>query len=400
MINIDQNTNLQPKSKALTIFIVSSVAAILAGLIIVWGILNVFGSFKPAAFYVFSNAASAMQSFSMLFRSDEKLSIESSNRSVNSGELFTLSLDHINKNGTEGEYSINYPCIVGFKLERLYNNKMEELVCGQKVVLGNSRLKNITLKSTLDILESVDLPLTVYYKGADGDIIDMLYAQTLITVVNKNGSNFATVDVTASSTKTQSPLATNVVGSKTEASANNNKIVTTKKIATPASTVPNKNASGTSTVVNSVQKVGNKTEKTLIYYSTGPATSSPNGLIDLEARILELGVIDKNTNVFTASSSPSANVRVAVKFEVINNGTKQSGAWAFNAVLPTFPNYIYIGDYQPSLMPGEKVEFTIGFDSVERKKNGEFVVNIDPNNSVKESIETNNITKLIINPAF
>lgn len=162
--------------------------------------------------------------------------------------------------------------------------------------------------------------------------------------------------------------------------------------------VPVQSAGGTSSAP--APKTGVKSEKTFVYYSTGPMASDPKGIIDLEGRILEVGVVDKDTNVFTASSSPSANSRIAVRFEVVSKGTKASGSWTFNAVLPTMPLYIYSGDSQQSLMPGDKIEFTIGFDSVERKKDAEFTVNVDPTGSVVESNESNNIVKTLIQPAY
>ena len=58
------------------------------------------------------------------------------------------------------------------------------------------------------------------------------------------------------------------------------------------------------------------------------------GLADLEVRVLATGVIDRTTNVFTARQNISLGERAAVRFEVINNGTNQSGAWSFGALLP------------------------------------------------------------------
>lgn len=169
----------------------------------------------------------------------------------------------------------------------------------------------------------------------------------------------------------------------------------------PASSKKNPpSSSSTITTANPTPQTGTKTEKTFVYYSTGPTASDPQGVIDLEPRILEVGFVDKATNVFTASSSPSANLRIAVRFEVVNKGTKASGSWSFNAVLPTMPLYIYSGDAQQSLLPGERIEFVIGFDSIERKKDGEFTVNIDPTSRVVESNETNNIVKTLIQPAY
>ncbi len=111
----------------------------------------------------------------------------------------------------------------------------------------------------------------------------------------------------------------------------------------------------------------------------------------LAPKILEIGVIDKITNVFQATASPSAHDRVAVRFEVENIGTADSGHWQFNAVLPTFPMYIFESEGQQPLSPGEKIEYVIGFDNVEPDVDGRFVINVDPTSSLSEASETNNI---------
>lgn len=127
--------------------------------------------------------------------------------------------------------------------------------------------------------------------------------------------------------------------------------------------------------------------------STG-GVSNPNGAIDLSVRIIEQGVVDKSTNLFTASSSPNrADItkRVAVRFAVENLGTKTSPQWTFNAVLPTLPGNIFSSPNQQALNPGDRIEFTLGFDSLADADTGTFTVNVDPTGSINESKESNNI---------
>ena len=120
------------------------------------------------------------------------------------------------------------------------------------------------------------------------------------------------------------------------------------------------------------------------------------GKPDLAVKILEIGVIDKITNVWTATTSLRSIDRIAVRFLVENLGTKETDSWYFNAVLPTYPSYIYSSPSQISLKAGERIEFTLGFDSVEKKDGNIVVINIDPNNSVSEASEENNIARVTI----
>lgn len=143
---------------------------------------------------------------------------------------------------------------------------------------------------------------------------------------------------------------------------------------------------------------GEKTESIIKFSgSDDSATSSdPNGFVDLEVRILETGIISTTTNEFTATSSVRLSDRVAIRFEVINIGTRSSDSWVFSAVLPTFPIYIFSSQSQQALGPGDKIVFTLGFDSIENKSEGTVTINVDPTGSLAESLKTNNIAKVNI----
>lgn len=120
------------------------------------------------------------------------------------------------------------------------------------------------------------------------------------------------------------------------------------------------------------------------------------GKPDLAVKVLETGSVDKATNVFTATTSLRSTDRIAVRFSVENLGTKETGSWYFNAVLPTYPSHIYSSNSQMSLKPGERIEFTLGFDSVEKKDGNAVIINADPANSVFEASEENNIARVTI----
>lgn len=123
------------------------------------------------------------------------------------------------------------------------------------------------------------------------------------------------------------------------------------------------------------------------------AVSDPNGHIDLSVSLVAVGVVDNTTNQFFTVQNPSRsafNQRVAVRFEVKNNGTKTSPTWTFTASLPTAQNYVYNSPTQSALRPGESIIYTLAFDSFVNSTSGTVTVNVDPSNYISESNESNN----------
>jgi hypothetical protein len=115
------------------------------------------------------------------------------------------------------------------------------------------------------------------------------------------------------------------------------------------------------------------------------------GKADLSVKIIDTGIIDKNTLQFRKNSIVSSSERVAVKFEVKNIGDRATGIWNFSASLPSVTSPSYQSDTQISLKPGDKIEFTLGFDNpINSSGLNNFSVNIDPQNYVNESNESNN----------
>lgn len=139
---------------------------------------------------------------------------------------------------------------------------------------------------------------------------------------------------------------------------------------------------------------GQETTQTYPLGTTAGAVSNPNGSIDLTARIIEQGIVNKDTGAFTASSSPNRadnSYRIAVRFAIENVGTKTSPQFSFNVALPTYPSNIFSAPMQQALGPGDRIEYTIGFDSVMDADSATFTVNVDPTGSINESNESNNI---------
>lgn len=127
---------------------------------------------------------------------------------------------------------------------------------------------------------------------------------------------------------------------------------------------------------------------------TVPVT--PYGDPDLSVRLLATGYLrTADTDSFVRDNEVPEGERPAVKFRVTNTGTNHSGAWEFEAKLPTTSSYTFKSRRQASLAPGQYVDFTLGFD---RPKDGEqtIKITIDSGDDVDESNERNNTLSIDI----
>jgi len=315
------------------------------GLVVVL-FLGSLGLIRIAKFVpdIFDGIASVVVSVTSRFFPAEDIIVSVSPISVENGEDVVVSFSHEDKEA-DGSYTFFYECRDGVYFE--HDNNV--VFCNTSYNFINND-NSITLEAFSTELSSVFVPVEIQF--------------------TRNGSNRVNV---VGSTEVE---ITNSSGSVTDGGNIN---------ITP-------NGSGERTP-------GEKTEKTELFNSTtsGPKPSNPNGNVDLEPRILEVGFVDRDTNTFTATSTVYSNQRAAVRFEVRNVGDKTSGSWRFNAVLPTYPDYIHFSDNQLPLGPGDRIEYTIGFDSIiSDAKEVNFVVNVDPTKSVRESNENNNIVKAVI----
>ncbi|AKM84136.1 TPA: hypothetical protein DCZ46_04330 [Candidatus Campbellbacteria bacterium] len=155
----------------------------------------------------------------------------------------------------------------------------------------------------------------------------------------------------------------------------------------------NTNTGNTTTILNPGQ-----TTTQIIPISGGSTigVSNPYGQADLTAEIIEVGIIDPNTNKFVASSTPNTSSKVAFRFIISNIGTKTADGWTFNIVLPTDPIYIYHSNTQGMIRPGERIEYMLGFDRAKAGTDMAIIVNVNPAGSINEKTRDNNIIKKFI----
>ena len=355
-----QNTNHMQKRKfnwSQTLGIVVIVLLVAAGI----GTAIELGPRLPG---VFSNIAAAAVTLSQKFISGgEQLILEASPSTATSGETIELSWTHKNQK-SEGVYSLSYPCREGVDLILETPSGDDAIECGTSFdVYSENQLITVVAFSDLDSM--VQIPVTLTYTSAKDAGFSL---SALATVSITDSAPTETVGTTE-----QNPEV------KPEATPKNTP-VTIPVEKTPKPKTP-----------------GERTEKTYVI-GEEPKPLPAYGKADLTPKILEVGVIDKITNVFTATATTSlrASDRIAVRFEVENLGTASSGHWQFSAVLPTFPMHIFESEGQQSLAPGDRIEYTIGFDNVEPDVDGRFVINVDPTSSLPEASESNNIATTTI----
>lgn len=91
---------------------------------------------------------------------------------------------------------------------------------------------------------------------------------------------------------------------------------------------------------------------------TYPQTTGP---ADLSVRIVAVGVIDPYSGAFIARNPYAPSEISAVQFDVQNIGGTASGAYTFDANIPTSQPYVYSSQLQPSLAPQAHVINTLRF---------------------------------------
>jgi hypothetical protein len=331
--------------KALSI--VGFIAVLIFG---VWGLIQV-ARMVPG---VFQSLQSAAVSLSSIFVPAERLEVSMSSANVKSGEQFTFSWTHTNKRD-DGSYQVSFDCRDGVSMQAPDSHGAYQTVfCNTPFNLTNE-MSSMKLIAFSQSARYVDVPMKLAFtRTKDGEVTAS--TQTSITIENDKLSSGA-----ATSTPTTTP--------KTTPSANTGRII---------------------------KKAGTETRNVYTVTTTG-RVSNPNGRMDLSVTILGTGVIDPATNIFTQTASIPRGGKGAVRFVVENLGDKTVPNWYFNAVTPTYPMYIYTSDMQPALGPGDKIEYTLGFDMADAAATGGMLtINLDPANSFPNEItENNNITRAV-----
>ena len=129
-----------------------------------------------------------------------------------------------------------------------------------------------------------------------------------------------------------------------------------------------------------------------VYQISGATnTAALSGLPDFVVIIDAVGYLaTTSAESFIASSTVPTISRPAVKFTIKNIGANVSGAWRFSASIPTQSSYIYQSQPQQPLNPGDRIEYTLGFDQANRGTDQTISVTANFDNAVAESTMSNN----------
>ena len=139
------------------------------------------------------------------------------------------------------------------------------------------------------------------------------------------------------------------------------------------------------------------TETTTVYTTGGTTAPVLSGLSDLTVTSVITGYLTTNdTASFVPSKIVPDGLRGAVWFTVANVGTNLSGRFTFKAVLPTSSSYTFNSDSQDSLLPGERIDYVLGFDRARTGEGREITITVDADNRIVESNETNNTTVVTV----
>lgn len=153
---------------------------------------------------------------------------------------------------------------------------------------------------------------------------------------------------------------------------------------TPATTNPKK-------IVPVVPKVAG--EKTIgTYQMDGTAgTLSLSGLPDFIVTIKAVGYLaTTSAESFVATSTVPTGSRPAITFNIKNIGTNATGIWRFSASIPTQTAYIYQSQPQQSLNPGDRIDYTLGFDQATPGADKMISITANFDRAISESNISNN----------
>ncbi|MCR4275055.1 MAG: hypothetical protein NUW02_03390 [Candidatus Campbellbacteria bacterium] len=338
------------KYKDLTIKVLS----VVGGIAIIAGVVWVGARGLVLFPSVGSALATAVASVQSLFIPAERIIVSTVDSQIVVNKPFTLTWEHRGKD-TEGSYTFVYECTDGVHLVRRVASTDTTLFCNTPTPLTDGR-NEITLVpvGTVDGIATVSVSI----RFTENDSPFVSQEGTLSLLVQD-----AYLDTATSTTTT-----------------------TTTTTTTSTSTQPTPTATGV--VTGSVGQ-------TITVPVIVPPFSDPNGKPDLAPRVIALGLVDTKTGSFTETNDipyklPSGK-RGAIKFEIRNDGTKESGKWKFEIALPTSPSYTYTSTSQQSLFPGDRIEYVIGFDRIKNADEDDYRIEVDPTDSVTESNEKNNV---------
>lgn len=280
---------------------------------------------------------------SSIFSPKEKIVLSLSNNSVQSGEPVDVSFEHTNKT-TAGTYEFKFDC----------TNKDLSMI-----LLDAGRQTNLLCTATSS-LSSNSFRIIPQLRSENTFVDSYIYVSFYDTEKNTRQALGKTVLTVRTGTV------------RVEPNQGTNIATTSKKIATTSATSTNTNITSGNTINNNQNSnVTNVVRKSDLYIKTK-----------------DTGIVINN--VFIPKTTFGSYESASVRFDIGNDGNIPTGPWQFTAILPTYPSQIFPSGVQPSLAPGEIIEYTLSMQNLASAGNNIVTINVDPALMVPELSETNN----------
>ena len=333
--------NMQSRTARLVFLALAIIGLISILGLAIWGTVRLATSLNNAN--PFSRLAVFIASVTLkkeIIRQD--LVINASPSMVETGQEVALSWQSNINVGMLGAYVLTYPCNTGVTLKLPSNDTIS---CDAAFNLWSKT--EITLIPTLTVENPVDLAITIAFvpQGATASTMNRTIAVTV------------------------TPLEKPATTDKPKTSATN-----------PTTLTP-----------------GAETRST---YSINGNITPGTGAADLAISIVDTGIINDATNVFThATSVASSNQRTGIIFDVINLGGVASQQWSFAASLPVAGGE-FKADIQDPIPASTKVRYTMGFRDLASQGTNTIIIRLDPNNQISDSNRANNTASTTIYRAY
>ena len=280
-----------------------------------------------------------------IFSPKESITISLSNNSVKSGETIDVSFEHKNKVVT-GIYEFKFDCSnKDLSMILIDGSSQINMTCTATSTLNSNPFKIIPQLRDENSFADTNIYVTFY--DIDKGTREAM-GKVLLTVQNGNTKNIVNQENTSSTTNN-----TNI---------NKDTNLVTKQITTPTIKKQTVNQ-----YTNNIYAVGKP---------------------DLRITAKDTGTIVNN--IFVPKTVFGINETSAVRFDITNSGNTPTGAWQFTAVLPTYPSQVFPSGIQPSLKPGETIEYTLSMRNLAVTGNNIVTVTVDTSQSVSEVSEINN----------
>lgn len=343
-------------------FALIGIVAVLA--LVVWGSVQLMRVSPNSLTAVVTNIKSV---FVGVGDKDAEINFSLTTHSLTDSEPFTLTWT--NTSDEKGVYLARFECVDGISFEtRDEVDRLVEMQCDVPFPLVRTATETghawtFTPYATIKRFSDVNVTVTFIPEDENRAAVQ---SNTLLTIVNEDLAAVPAIGESESTGQTESA-------------------------ATPATTYapPIQNTPSQPATTGTTGTAPN----------TNIRVSDPNGTPDLALKLIAIGYTERGLFI-PSTEAVTEDDRPTVRFSVENIGTKTSAEWTFEAKLPIqgrSGTFTYKPESaQQALRPGERIEFTLGFDDIKDNEDSQTVeIVIDPNRRLDETNRNNNTLTVV-----